>query len=103
MFDHKLFANTMMAWNVILAGRPILKCVSFLMTHRVDCPTHASIIMPNGLQRLKAARGLLIKLLKNAHKPGYGVKVRCKETEFTSRHFVLPKTISRIGGGLQSS
>lgn len=79
------------------AGRPNLKCVSFLMTHRVDCPT---IVMPNGLER---ARGLVIKLLKDAHKPGYGVKVRCKETEFTSRHFVLPKMISRIDGGLQSS
>ena len=67
------------------------------------CPTHASIIMPNGLERLKAAHELLIQLLKDANELGYEVKIRCKETEFTSRHFVHPKTISRIGEGLQSS
>ena len=53
----------------------------------------ASIIMPKGLERLKAARRLLIKVHKDANNPGYGIKVRDKEAEFTRRPSVRRKIL----------
>jgi hypothetical protein len=41
-------------------------------------------LMSNGLERLKAARGLITKLLEDVKHPSYGIEVKFLETDFIS-------------------
>ena len=60
------------------------------------------IIMPTGLERFKAARKLIIKVLDDANKPGYGIKIRFKETEFIACYFVPHQQLNKIVGDSHS-
>ena len=60
------------------------------------------IIMPTGLDRFNAAHKLIFKVLHDADRTGYGMKVRFKETEFTVSAFAHLTRTNKTGGGSPS-